>query len=80
MFWGRPDRLGVLGVDVDRVEVSGGARVAVRDVLVGSHAQCRNLGAGLELGVGHQAPLTMLVQVPFTVVWPSWFLDSDSNT
>ena len=80
MFCGQADGLRELGVDVDRVEVAGRARVAVRDVLVGSHAQRRNLGAGLELGVCHQPPLTMLVQVPFTVVWPSWFLDSDSNT
>ena len=80
MFCGRPTAFansGSMWIGLKSPEAPG---VPVRDVLVGSHAQRGNVGAGLELGVCHQPPLTMLVQVPFTVVWPSWLVDSDSNT
>src|SRR5215211_7466462 len=64
------DLLGELAIDVDRVEVPGRARVAVRQVLVRRDPQ---------LDV-HQIPLTMLVQVPRTTSWPSWLRETDSNT
>ncbi len=73
MFDGRPTWLGEVLVDVDRVEVARGARVAVREVLVGRDLE-------LHLHRHCQAPLTMLVQVPRTTSWPSWLRDTDSNT
>ena len=81
MLPGRPTCLGELGVDVDRVEVAGGARVAVRQVLVGRHPELRDRVARLQiLQLGHHTPLTMLVQVPFTVCLPSWLVEIVSKT
>ena len=71
MFDGQADLLGELGVDVDRVEVARRARVAVRQVLV---------RRDLQLDLSTKTPLTMLVHVPRTTSWPSWFVDTDSNT
>ena len=78
MLRGSPTCLGELVVDVDRVEVARRAGVAVRQVLVGSDLQLRDLSPG-EASPRHP-PLTMLVQVPRATSAPSWFVDTDSNT
>src|SRR5215211_4457948 len=65
-----------LGVNMDRVEVARGARVAVRQVLVRGDPQLLD-----RLAVAHaHPPLTMLVQVARTTSLPSWFTDTDSKT
>src|SRR3954453_14422225 len=66
---GEPDRLGELLVDVDRVEVAGRARVAIRQVTVRGDLQIGDLG--------HR---TMLVQVPGHTVSPFWFVERLSKT
>jgi hypothetical protein len=76
---GQADLLGELLVDVDRVEVPGGARVADGQVAVGRDLEVGQRLAGLELGHG-QPPRTMFVQVPTHTVWPSWLVDTDSKT
>ena len=77
MFAGQADGLCELGVDVDRVEVARRARVAVRQVLVGSDLQLGIWSPGDSLD---SASSTMLVQVPRATSAPSWFFDTDSNT
>ena len=75
------DRLGELGVDVDRVEVAGRARVAMRQVLVGGDAQLGERVALVQVAASaSQTPRTMFVQVPRTTSSPSWFVETDSNT
>ena len=73
-----------LRIDVNRVEVAGSPRIAMRHVLVGHNRECGHLRTGLgpklRLGLRHQPALTMLVHVPFTTGAPSWLLDFDSHT
>ena len=77
---GQADRLGELGVDVDRVEVAGGARRsgAVR------HLSGVTFSSGIESPCFSsaicQTPLTMLVQVPCTTWSPSWLVETVSKT
>ena len=75
----QPDRLGELGIDVDRVEVARGAGVAVRQVLVGGDPQLGDLRR-LRSTRPSQTPLTMLVQVPRTTWSPSWLTEMVSKT
>src|SRR5947209_3996014 len=61
-------------VDVDRLEVPGGTRVADRDIGVGLHLQLD------PVSLFHDAPLTMIVQVPVQTLSPRWFSEVASNT
>ena len=72
------DRLGELLVDVDRVVVPRGARVADRQVLVRRDLQLGELRALLQRH--GQTPRTMFVHVPTHTVCPAWFVETDSKT
>ena len=72
----KPDALGELLVDVDRVEVARRARVAHGHVRIGRDLELDRVA----LAEGHEIPLTMLVQVPVQTVSPRWLVDTDSNT
>ncbi len=76
---GEANRPGELGVDVDRVEVARGPRVAVGQVLVRGDAAARGSGRRPSGRPSH-TPLTMLVQTPRTTWSPSWLTDVDSKT
>ena len=65
-----------LFVDVDRVEVSGGAGVPDGHIPIRGDLELDAV-AGRQ---GHVVPLTMFVQVPVQTVSPRWFVDTDSNT
>src|SRR5947209_19400324 len=69
------DLLGECLVDVNRVEVSGRARVAHGHVRVGRDSELNRLSL-----LQAHPPLTICVHVPVHTVSSRWFLDTDSNT
>src|SRR5436853_746796 len=74
----QPDGFRELVVDVDRVEVTRGAGVAVRQVLVRGDPQLRDLVACVQSHL--HTPLTISVQVPRATWPPSWLTLLVSNT